>query len=92
MGQMAYHTQSVTAEPSLLHTYASTYKRFAIWLALYAETDQAPVAAFTADARADYLDQLEDTKSPATVKRNAQRSTDSPNTCTPSARSTPPRS
>jgi len=50
-------------------TYASAYARFTAWLAAYTELADPPLAAFTADALAAYLDELELTKAPATVKK-----------------------
>lgn len=50
-------------------TYASAYARFTVWLAAYTERADPPLAAFTADALAAYLDELELTKAPATVKK-----------------------
>jgi site-specific recombinase XerD len=50
-------------------TYASTYARFAAWLAEYTKTADAPLAAFTADALAAYLDELEQDRAPATVEK-----------------------
>ena len=74
-------------------TYASTYARFTAWLAAYTELAEPPLQAFTADALAAYLDELELTKAPATVtRRSAPRSTAWRATCTRSARSTRPRS
>jgi hypothetical protein len=73
-------------------TYASTYARFTTWLAAYTELADPPLAAFTADALAAYLDELELTKAPATVKKERLRSTVWRATCTRLARSTRPRS
>jgi len=39
------------------------------WLAAYTELAEPPLQAFTADALAAYLDELEPTKAPATVKK-----------------------
>jgi site-specific recombinase XerD len=50
-------------------TYASAYTRFARWLAAHTNTTDPPLAAFTADALAAYLDELERDKAPATVKK-----------------------
>ena len=50
-------------------TYASAYARFTAWLAAYTELADPPLQAFTADALAAYLDELELTKAPATVKK-----------------------
>ncbi len=50
-------------------TYASAYARFATWLADYTKITDPPLRAFTADALASYLDELEQDKAPATVKK-----------------------
>jgi integrase/recombinase XerC len=50
-------------------TYASTYGRFTAWLADHTKTADPPLAAFTADALAAYLDDLEQDRAPATVKK-----------------------
>jgi integrase len=50
-------------------TYASACARFTAWLGDYARTPDPPLSAFTADALAAYLDELERDKAPATVKK-----------------------
>ncbi|MDQ3881465.1 MAG: tyrosine-type recombinase/integrase [Chloroflexota bacterium] len=50
-------------------TYASAYARFTAWLADYTKANDPPLSAFTADALAAYLDDLEEKKVPATVKK-----------------------
>jgi site-specific recombinase XerD len=50
-------------------TYASAYTRFTSWLAARTNQEDPPLAAFTADALAAYLDELERDKAPATVKK-----------------------
>jgi hypothetical protein len=50
-------------------TYASTYGRFTAWLTDYTKTPHPQPAAFTADALAAYLDDLEQDRAPATVKK-----------------------
>jgi hypothetical protein len=64
-------------------TYESSYRRFAAWLAEHHHgtealararareepMPQAPLSAFTVDALAAYLDELEATRAPATVKK-----------------------
>lgn len=50
-------------------TYRSVYERFALWLADHTGEPDPPLASFTADALAAYLDQLEDRRAPGTVKK-----------------------
>jgi integrase len=51
-------------------TYAGSYRRFAAWLSTYTGTPDPPLAAFTADALAAYLDELEDQgRAPGTIKK-----------------------
>lgn len=51
-------------------TYAGAYRRFGAWLAIHTDTPAPPITAFTADALAAYLDELEDHgRSPGTVKK-----------------------
>jgi site-specific recombinase XerD len=50
-------------------TYRSVYERFTAWLAAYTGLPDPPLEALTADALAAYLDELEETKAPATVSK-----------------------
>ncbi|MCA1678165.1 MAG: tyrosine-type recombinase/integrase, partial [Actinobacteria bacterium] len=50
-------------------TYASAYTRYVRWLAAHTNSTDPPLSAFTADALAAYLDELEHDKAPATVKK-----------------------
>ena len=50
-------------------TYAAAYARFARWLAAREATPDPRPEAFTADALAEYLAELEQSKAPATVKK-----------------------
>lgn len=50
-------------------TYESSYRRFAAWLAAHEGVDDPPPEAFTADALAAYLTELEQVKAPSTVKK-----------------------
>jgi len=50
-------------------TYLSSYRRFAVWLADYSGERNPRPQALTADAVAAYVNLLEQTKAPATVKK-----------------------
>jgi integrase len=50
-------------------TYRSAYERFTLWLADHTAAADPPLTAFTADALAAYLDEIEQRKAPATVKK-----------------------
>ena len=55
--------------PQTQATYRSSYRRFAAWLSDYTGSADPSPQAFTADALADYLELLEQDKSPSTVKK-----------------------
>jgi integrase len=50
-------------------TYRSVYERYGAWLAEYTGAPSPAPSAFTADALAAYLDELDQDKAPATVKK-----------------------
>jgi site-specific recombinase XerD len=68
-GGGAFARTSLRKSAQTQRTYASTYGRFTAWLADYTKTADPRLGAFTADALAAYLDELEQDRAPATVKK-----------------------